>query len=88
MQKRPELNLIGSEDLSCNKCAEETTFTVRGDGAFAGKFLCKSCFIAHSPEYTDAIVDFAALVEMLAEEHASKMTLEDMHALYGNNEEE
>ena len=86
----PELNLVPHEGpLVCDFCHEEVTFLVgitQTETALDGNH-CKNCFQRHRPEFTDSIADFAELLDTFLELKAQKMTVEDMHELYGNKEE-
>ena len=87
MQQRiPDINLVEHEgDFVCDQCSEETEFLIGLEGE--NKNLCKACFSAQRPEYSDAVRDFSDLFILLVEEKGRRMSQEDMHELYGNGED-
>ena len=72
--------------MVCDICHEEVTFLV-GVSQAISKNHCKKCFDVRRPEFTDAIADFADLLDMFLEMKAKCMTLEEMYELYGEGEE-
>jgi hypothetical protein len=90
--KVPDFTLVLDADaarhgrIKCDECSRESDFTVGGE-KFDGKFYCKECFATVRPEYTEALVDFSELVDLMIEIKNSRMSLEEMHELYGSEEE-
>ena len=87
-QQVPDFGLVEHEGpMVCDICHEEVTFLVGiSQATDIKKNHCKSCFHARRPEFTDAIADFADLLDMFLELKAQKMTLEEMYELYGDEE--
>lgn len=87
MQQRiPEINLVEYEgdDFTCGKCSVKAGFLIQdpsGDSC-----LCKNCFVASLPQYTDFLDSFSDLLIHLMEEKDRMMSQEDMHELYGNED--
>ena len=83
MQRVPELNIIphDGEEVICEECGESVTFLIEGM-----QNKCKSCFGDERPEYSDAIADFAELLDLLHEMKERMMSQEEMHELYGKEE--
>lgn len=86
IQRIPDMNLIEYEgDFVCDQCSEDAGFLIGLEGG--DRNLCADCFSAERPEYMDAVKDFADLFILLLEEKARRMSQEDMHELYGNDEQ-
>ena len=89
-QRVPEFGLVGHNGpMVCDICHEEVTFLVgvSQTETDAGKNHCKECFHAKRPEFTDAVADFAELLDMFLELKAQQMTIEEMYELYGEGAE-
>ena len=72
-------------DFVCAQCKEEAGFLIGPEGE--DNHLCKDCFVAERPEFSDAMKDFSDLFTLLLEEKAQRMTQDEMHELYGNDED-
>jgi hypothetical protein len=82
MQRVPDFNIIphDDEDVVCDECGEEVTFLV-------GELnQCKDCFSDERPEFSDAVADFADLLDIMIDLKGRLMTQEEMHELYGKEE--
>jgi hypothetical protein len=85
-QRIPDINLVEHEgDFACAKCSEEAEFLIGPDDK--DRNLCKDCFAAERPEFSDALNDFAELFILLLETKNRMMSQDDMHELYGNDED-
>ena len=82
----PDLNLVEYDgDFVCAQCQEEVGFLIGPEGG--DPFFCKDCFSVQHPEYREALISFADLFIHLMEEKDRMMSQEDMHELYGNEDD-
>jgi hypothetical protein len=89
-QRVPDFNLVSHDGpMVCDICHEEVTFLVgvSQSETDSGKNRCRECFHARCPEFTDAVADFADLLDMFLEMKAQQMTIEEMYELYGDGAE-
>jgi hypothetical protein len=86
MQRVPNFDLVGHDgDMVCEECGEETEFLIT---EMPDKHRCPACFSDFRPEFSEAVADFASLLKILIEMKSRHMTLDEMHELYGNKEDE
>ena len=90
MQRVPDFDLVPHEgDMICAECGEETEFLVSIQGVEAPEEArCRECFGDIRPEYSEAITDFSDLLTLMLEMKSRFMTQDEMHELYGNEEED
>ena len=88
-QRVPDFDLVEHKGpMVCDFCHEEVAFLVgitQTETDLDGNH-CKDCFYKKKPEFSDAIADFADLLEIIIEMKARNMTLDEMYELYGNDE--
>ncbi len=77
--------------MVCDTCHEEKEFLLGvSQDAFQRPdvFYCKECFQKEEPDYaTEVIADFEELLQLIEEEKAKNMTLDEMYELYGDEDE-
>jgi hypothetical protein len=84
----PDFDVVGQDDLHCTECGEEFKFLVSIEGENFGA-LCQRCFSEkEGPRYDTAIAHFADLLFTLLEMKENYMTQEEMHELYGEDEDD
>ena len=88
-QRIPEINLEPFDGpMVCDICHEESKFLVGLVQEGRDKNHCTACFSKKRPEYRDAVADFADLLDMLIEIKDRHMTLDEMHELYGESQDD